>query len=218
VLTLPVEAGRAAANRPARVLVIGRSETVLSEAVTILREKGYAAGATNEFDRTLHLFDARQLDLVVFGGMVPPDTKEHLREQISARNPATAFVQGYAGIPGLIAEQVEAAFSDGTTGPTASVSYDAKSRSIGLSLDGPQAVTVTIWWATSFVPPEPKSTSRVILDEELPAGPHTIAIPAEVPAQASFATVSIGPSVHAFIVGPMPSGTTLARFPSPSGT
>jgi hypothetical protein len=44
MLTLPVEAGRAAANRPARILVIGRNETVLSEAVTILREKGYAAG------------------------------------------------------------------------------------------------------------------------------------------------------------------------------
>ncbi len=216
MLTLPVEAGIAAANRPARILVIGRSETVLSELVTILREKGYAAGATNEFDRTLDLFDAGQLDLVVFGGMVPPDTKEHLREQISARNPAAAFVQGYAGIPGLIAEQVEAALSDGTTGPGASVTYDARSRSIGLSLDGPHDVTVIAWWHTSFAPPGPKSTSRVILDEKLPAGPHTIAIPDEVPAQASFATVSIVPSAHAFIVGPMPPGTTMARFPDPS--
>src|SRR5215510_10884521 len=215
MLTLPVEAGRAAADRPARILLIGRSETVLSGAVTILREKGYAAGATDDFDRTLDLFDARQLDLVVFGGMVPPDTKQHLREQISARNPAVAFVQGYAGIPGLIAAQVEAALSHGTAGPTASVTYDARSRSIGISLDAPQDVTVTAWWATSFAPPEPKSTSRVILDVELPAGAHTIAIPEEVPAQASFATVSTGPSVHAFIVGPMPSGTTLARFPSP---
>lgn len=216
MLTLPIEDGRAAANRPARILVIGRSETVLSEAVTILRAKGHAAGATNEFDRTLDLFDAGQLDLVVFGGMVPPDTKEHLREQISARNPAVTFVQGYAGIPGLIAEQVEAALSDGTTGPAASVTYDAQSRSIGISLDRPQDAAVTAWWATSFVPPEPKSTSRVILDEELPAGAHTITIPDEVPTEASFATVSIGPSVHAFIVGPMPIGTTLARFPDPS--
>src|SRR5215813_15240214 len=189
MLTLPVEAGRAAANRPARILVIGRSESVLSEAVTILREKGYAAGATNEFDRTLDLFDAGQLDLIVFGGMVPPDTREHLREQISARNPAVAFVQGYAGIPGLIAAQVQAALSDGTPGP-ASVTYDARSRSIGISLDRPRHVAVTAWWHTSFVPPEPKSTSRVILDQELPAGAHTIAIPDEVPAQASFATVS----------------------------
>ena len=147
---------------------------------------------------------------------MPPDTKEHLREQISARNPAVAFVQGYAGIPGLIAAQVEAALSHDTTGPAASVTYDAQSRSIGISLVGPHHVTVTAWWHTSFVPPEPKSTSQVILDEELPAGPHTIAIPDEVPAQASFATVSTGPSAHAFIVGPMPAGTTTARFPNPS--
>jgi len=216
MLTLPVEAGSAAANRPARILVIGRSETVLSEVVTILRENGYAAGATNEFDRTLEVFAAGQPGLVVFGGMVPPDTKEHLREQISAPNPAVAFLQGYADIPGLLAAQAEAALSHGTTGPTVAVTYDARSRSIGASLDRPQHATVTAWWHTSFAPPDPKSTSRVILDEELPAGPHTIAIPDEVPAQASFATVSIGPSVHAFTVGPMPSGTTMARFPDPS--
>jgi hypothetical protein len=211
--TLPIEAGSAVTNPPARILAIGRSETVLSELVTILREKGYAAGATNEFDRTLDLFDAEQLDLVVFGGMVPPDTKEHLREQISGRNPAITFVQGYAGIPGLIAKQVEAALGVGTAGPTASVTYDAESRSIGISLGGPQDVTIIAWWHTSFVPPEPRSTSRVVLDEELDTGAHTITIPDDVPAQASFATVSIGPSVHAFIVGPMPSGTTMARFP-----
>lgn len=211
--TLPLEAGSAVTNPPARILAIGRSETVLTDLVTILREKGYAAGATNEFDRTLDLFDAEQLDLVVFGGMVPPDTKEHLREQISARNPAIAFVQGYAGIPGLVAKQVEAALSVGTTGPTASVTYDAESRSIGISLGGPQNATIIAWWHTSFVPPEPRSTSRVVLDEELDSGAHTITIPDDVPAQASFATVSIGPSVHAFIVGPMPSGTTTARFP-----
>ena len=211
--TLPLEAGRAVTNPPARILAIGRSETVLSELVTILREGGYAAGATNEFDRTLDLFDAEQLDLVVFGGMVPPDAKEHLREQISGRNPAITFVQGYAGIPGLIAKQVEAALGVGTAGPTASVTYDAESRSIGISLGGPQDVTIIAWWHTSFVPPEPRSTSRVVLDVELDTGAHTITIPDDVPAQASFATVSIGPSVHAFIVGPMPSGTTMARFP-----
>ena len=212
--TLPLEAGSAVTDPPARILAIGRSETVLSELVTILREKGYAAGATNEFDRTLDLFDAEQLDLVVFGGMVPPDTREHLREQISGRNPAMAFVQGFAGIPGLVAEQVEAALSVGTTGPTVSVTYDAESRSIGISLGGSQNVTIIAWWHTSFVPPEPRSTSRVVLDEELDTGAYTITIPDDVPTQASFATVSIGPSVHAFIVGPMPSGTTMARSPN----
>jgi hypothetical protein len=215
MLSLPVEAGSPAVNPPARILTIGRSETVLRELVTILREKGYAAGASNEFGRTLEAFDARQLDLVVFGGMVPPGTREHLRAQLSIRNPAVAFVQGYAGIPGLVAAQVEAALGDGATGPAA-VTYDARSRSIRISLDGPQDVSVIAWWHTSFTPPEPKSTSRVVLAAELPAGAHAIAIPDEVPAQASFATVTIGPSVHAFIVGPMPRGTTMARFPAPA--
>ncbi|TMR88917.1 hypothetical protein [Nonomuraea basaltis] len=211
MLTLPVEAGSAAANPPVRILVIGRTESVLSELIMILREKGYAAGATNEFDHTLDLFDIRQLDLVVFGGMVPPDTKDQLREQISTRNPSVVFVQGYAGIPGLVAEQVEAALGDSTTRPASSVAYDAQSRSIGISLEGPQDVAIIVWWHTSFVPPEPKSTSQVILDGRLLAGTHAIAIPHAVPHQASFATVSIGGSVHAFIVGPMPSGTTMAR-------
>jgi hypothetical protein len=210
MLTLPIEAGTAGMTRSARILAIGRSETVLTELVTILREKGYAAGATNEFDRTVDIFDAGQLDLVVFGGMVPPDTKESIRKQLSTRNPAVAFVQGYAGIPGLVAKQVEAALSDATTDPGTLVTYDAESRSIGVSLHAPQDVTVIAWWHTSFVPPEPKSTSRLILDQELPASVHTIAIPDEVPAEASFATVSVGSSVHTFIVGPMPSGTTMA--------
>jgi hypothetical protein len=38
MLTVPIEASTAAANGPARILVIGRSENVLSEAVTILRD------------------------------------------------------------------------------------------------------------------------------------------------------------------------------------
>jgi CheY-like chemotaxis protein len=213
MLTLPVEAGGGTASRLTRILVIGRSETVLSQLVTILRDRGYAAGATNDFGRALELFDAGQLDLVVFGGMVPPDTKEHLRQEMSARNPAAAFVQGYAGIPGLIAEQVEAALSHGAP-EVAAVTYDARSRSIGISLDVPQDVTVTAWWHTSFVPPEPASTARVMADGELPAGVHTIAIPDEVPARASFATVSAGRAACAFIVGPMPSGTTMAAVPA----
>jgi len=101
-------------------------------------------------------------------------------------------------------------------GPLERVFVSPNYHRIHHKVDGPQDVTVIAWWATSFVPPEPKSTSQVLLDDELPAGTHTIVIPDEVPAQASFATVSVGPSVRAFIVGPMPSGTTLARFPDPS--
>ena len=41
-----------------------------------------------------------------------------------------------------------------STAPIAlsSVTYDASPRSIGMSLDGPQDVTVIAWWHTSFAP------------------------------------------------------------------
>lgn len=90
MLTLPVEAGSAVADRPARIPIIGQSETVLSELVTRLRERGYAAGATNEFDRTLDLFDAGRAQPRRF----PRSDRRTLRntsEKISTQNPAVAL-------------------------------------------------------------------------------------------------------------------------------
>lgn len=209
MLTLPIEAGPEA--RPqSRVLIIGRSENVLSETVRILRRGGYAAGASNDFADAAVLFDMATVDIVVFGGMVPPDTKERLRQQISDRNPAMTFVQGFAGIPGVIAAQVQAA----RTG--LDVTYDPRTRSVDLHLDRPQDVRVVAWWATSFTPPQPRSTSLVLVDARLPAGQHTVTLPEEIPSQASFVTVTAGDAAQAFIVGSMPAGTTMASFPPPA--
>jgi len=204
MLTLPIEAAPEA--RPqSRVLIIGRSENVLSETVEILRRDGRAAGASNEFDDVMDLFDMTAVDIVVFGGMVPPDTKELLRKQISERNPAMTFIQGFAGIAGVIVAQVQAALTEEAGTETGlAVSYDPQTRTVDLHLDAPQDVQVVAWWGTSFTPPEPRSTSLVLLDEELPAGQHAITLPAEVPAQASFVTVAAGDAVQAIIIGPMP--------------
>ena len=140
------------------VLVIGRSEKVLSEAVDLVRLNGRAAGATNDFDNALTLFDAASLDIVVFGGMVPPDTKEALRPNSPTTNPAIVFVQGLAGIPGLIAAQVEAAAAPSRRG-NASVAFDRETRTVALGLDAAAAIRVTGFWGTAFVPPDPASTS-----------------------------------------------------------
>src|ERR1700753_3085861 len=112
MLTLPIEG---TGDRPGpRVLVIGRSENVLSETVQILRGEGRAAGASNNFASVMDLFDVTAVDIVIFGGMVPPDTRELLRQQIRDRNRSAAFVQGLAGIPGLLAAQVRAVSTGGT--------------------------------------------------------------------------------------------------------
>jgi len=183
-----------------RVLVIGRSPGVILDSADILRGKGFHADATNQFDDVLTDYDAAALDVVVFGGMVPPGTKQHLRDEISRVNPHVAFVQGLAGIAGLIAAQVEGVSSTGTD----DIAYDAATRTVRLTLGEPAPVVIDAWWATSFRPPEPTSTSLRVLDSSLEAGDHVVPLPPDVPTVASFVTVSVGRTVRAFTVGAIP--------------
>jgi hypothetical protein len=213
MLTIPMQLANLVESRTpepaASVLVIGRSEKVLKETVDILRNDGRVAGATNDFHNVLAQFDIASLDVVVFGGMVPPRTKEALRAELAAANPAIAFVQGLAGIPGLIAEQVQAALApSGEDG--GSIEYDGGGRTVLISLQSPQPVRVIAFWGTAFVPPDPESTSEVTFDGTLDAGTHALPLPAHIPNAASFVVVHVGPGVHPFVVGPMPPGTTIA--------
>jgi hypothetical protein len=191
------------AKEPKRILVVGRSPSVLVDTVEILRSRGYSANATNQFDRVLDDYDAEDIDVVVFGGMVPADTKQHLRQEIGERNAHVAFVQGLAGIAGLIASQVEGVITAGEPDDSR-VTYDGEQRLVQLTLPKAARVTVEAWWATSFTPPEPKSTSMQVLGAELEEGSHSIALPAEVPSVASFLAVTVGSAVHTFTVGAMP--------------
>jgi hypothetical protein len=191
------------ANDPGRILVVGRSPSVLVDTVEILRGKGYSADATNQFDHVLDDYDAHTIGIVVFGGMVPADTKQFLRQQIGERNAGVTFVQGLAGIAGLIAAQVEGVIT--AEEPDAShVVYDQEQRSVRLTLRKAAPVTVEAWWHTSFTPPEPASTSMQVLGAELEAGSHSIALPAEIPSVASFLAVTIGSAIRTFTVGAMP--------------
>jgi hypothetical protein len=200
----------------ARILVVGRSPNVLIDTLDILRSKGYAADATNQFDRVLDDYDAEDIDIVVFGGMVPPDTKQHLRQEIGGRNPHVRFVQGLAGIAGLIASQVEGVLTAGEPDDS-EVVYDEEERSVHLTLPKPARVTVEAWWATSFTPPEPKSTSMQVFAAELAEGSHTIALPAEIPSVASFIAVTAGPAVRTFTVGGMPQ-SVMGMVPTGGGS
>ena len=185
-----------------RILVIGRSPSVILDAVDILRSRGFHADATNQFDEVLTEYDTRNIDVVVFGGMVPANAKQHLREEISKVNDHVTFVQGLAGIAGLIAAQVGGVTS--TVGDDNDVAYDETKRTVRLSLREPAQVVVEAWWATSFTPPEPTSTSMRVADFHFDSGEHSVPLPAEVPSVASFVTVSVGPAVRAFTVGAMP--------------
>ena len=69
------------------------------------------ADATNDFTNVTGRVDARTIDLIVFGGQVPPYRKAELKDELAAINPQLIFVQGLAGIPGLIVNQVQGAFT-----------------------------------------------------------------------------------------------------------
>lgn len=178
------------------VLLIGRSQFVLDDSVAALRDLGYTAQATTDFTNVTGRFDPMTLELVVFGGQVPPDRKAELREEIGAINPRIIFVQGLAGIPGLIVSQVEGAFGEQADGNAPS--YVPDERSIRLTLTTPSDVTVTIWWGTSFMPPDPKSDSLQVLRQRLPSGDHLVPVPDHIPRTAVFATVRIDDAIYAF--------------------
>jgi hypothetical protein len=192
-------------SRPVRVLVVGRSPKVLVDVVDLLRERGYAANATNQFDRVLADYDVTGLDVLVFGGMVPAETKQDLRDQVRKLNPQVVFLQGLTGIAGVIAAQVQAlAAGDWAGDAAADLLYDDAERTLRVTLQAPAHVTVKAWWATSFTPPEPTSSSITVFDDALTPGSHVIGIPDEVPTVASFAAVTVDDAVRVLTIGAMP--------------
>jgi hypothetical protein len=192
-------------DKPQRsVLLIGKSQLILDQSVAGLRDLGYNAEATNDFTDVTGRFDVTEIDLVVFGGQVPPDRKAELREEIGANNPRIIFVQGLAGIPGLIINQVQGAFTANHQGLTRAPTYTPENRTIRLTLAEPAGVTVTIWWQTSFVPPDPKSDSLLLLNDRLAGGDHAIPVPEHIPPKAAFATVKIDAAIYAFSIATEP--------------
>jgi hypothetical protein len=157
-------------NAKRSVLLIGKSQPVLDESVAGLRDLGYKAEATNDFADIVGRFDVKEIDLVVFGGQVPPERKAELREEIGAINPRVIFVHGLAGIPGLIVNQVHGAFAANDARVTRAPTYTPDDRSIRLTLATPADVKVTVWWQTSFVPPDPGAIRSCSSTSSLPAG------------------------------------------------
>jgi hypothetical protein len=184
------------------VLLIGKSRFVLDETVAALQAIGYAADATNDFTDITERFEIGAVDLVVFGGQVPADRKAELIEEISSIKPSVIFVDGLSGIPGLVVNQVRGAFRAATQEPISEAvpMSGPEGRTIRLRLAGPTDVKVTAWWGTSFVPPDPKSDSLLLLEDRLAAGETFVPIPALVPATAAFATVEVDDAIHSFSV------------------
>jgi hypothetical protein len=68
------------------VLVLGRSQLVIEQAVVGLRDLGYTAQATNDFADITGRYDVEHIDMVVFGGQVPPEREAELKQEIGEIN------------------------------------------------------------------------------------------------------------------------------------
>ena len=198
-------------NPQRSVLVIGASQRVLDDTVAALRDLGYTAQATSDFSSDItSRFDITHLGLVSLGGRVPLGRKAELKQQIAAINPRVIVLDSLAGIPGLIASQVQEAFASGRQDPAKAPGYAPGDCSIRLTLADPAAVKVTVWWRTSIIPPDLESDSLVLLDGPLPSGDHKIPVPDHVfqPPKRSpnspnlppvvFATVQVGAAIYNF--------------------
>lgn len=194
-------------NPPRSVLLLGASQRVLDECVAALRDLGYTAQGTNDFYTDIPgRFDVTRIDLISLGGLVPPERKAEIKAQIGAINPRVIFIDALAGIPGLIASQVRQAFTSGPRDPALAAAYAPGERAIRLTLATPAAVTVTAWWRTALIPPDPRSDSLVLLAGQLPGGEHAIAVPDNIPPLAAtpdgprpapwFATVQAGAAIY----------------------
>lgn len=193
------------------VLLIGKSQRVLDDTAAGLRDLGYTAQATSDFFSDITgRFDVAHIDLVALGGAVPPDRKAELKEQIAAINPRVTFLEGLAGIPGLIINQIQGGFTTGHQDLARAPGYAPGDRSIRLTLAVPAAVKVTAWWWISIIPPNPTSDSLVLLHDRLASGDHAIPVPGHIPPLAAtpsgprpaawFATVQVDMAIRAFSI------------------
>ena len=199
-------------NPQRSVLLIGASQRVLDEAVADLRRLGYNAQGTNDFSGDItQRFDIANINLVTLGHLIPPDRKAELAAQVRTINPHVSFLDPpLAGIPGLIASQVQEVFNADHQDPALAPAYSAGDRSIRLTLAAPAAVKVTVYWRTALIPPDPKSDSLVLLDDQLPSGDHTIPVPSHIPPETEtrtgprptewFASVQAGTAIYNFSI------------------
>ncbi|HET6185377.1 MAG TPA: hypothetical protein VFE59_00070 [Trebonia sp.] len=180
-------------NRQRSVLLFGKSQKIVDDAVDDLRGLGYKAYGTNDFfSDVAKRYDLALIDLVVLGGQVPPDRKSQLRAEFAAANPDVIFVESLLGIPGVIVVQVRGAFHNVHHDDAEAPGFTPVDRAIRLTVASTSRVKVIAWWRTSYEGPDPESDSLVLLDEDLAAGDHTIPISDQIPRSFSFATVEVG--------------------------
>ena len=189
-------------SRPG-VLLIGKSQVVVDEAVARLAEVGYDAWGTADFGPLAGRIELEGIDVLVLGRQVPRDRKAGLTDEVAAVNPEVIVVPSFRGIPGVIVNQVRGALHAELQDPRAPV-YRQGDRAIVLTVAATCDAKVTALWQDSAVGPDPRSDSHVLLDERLRAGEHVVFVPERVPPEHAFAAVQIGEAFYTVSIADEP--------------
>jgi hypothetical protein len=113
---------------PNRVLVLGRPRHVLQDVMEQLTASGVSVQGSTDAQYAADLFDARDFDVISFGGAVSGSLNEQLRREFARQNPRVQFVDALAPIA---ARQIVLALKGGSR----QWHYLARSRVVEDGLD-----------------------------------------------------------------------------------
>jgi hypothetical protein len=94
-----------------RVLVLGRARDALQDVMEQLSASGVSVQGSTDPQYAADLFDARDFDLISFGGAVSDSLNVHLRREFARQNPDVQFLDALAPIA---AKQIVSALKGGS--------------------------------------------------------------------------------------------------------
>jgi DNA-binding NtrC family response regulator len=91
------------------VLVVGRHSFIMEKVITILRQQGYQAIGASTDEQAIDMISNQELDAVIFGGGVEPESIELIESKALAINEKIKFVRAH---PQTILEDLKKVLSE----------------------------------------------------------------------------------------------------------
>jgi len=79
-------------------LLLGARQDVMDTALAELRKIGIEARGTTDMETAAVEFDAREFDVVAFGGGIANDVRDRLKREFSAQNPQVTLLDVFAPV------------------------------------------------------------------------------------------------------------------------
>jgi hypothetical protein len=169
------------------VLLIGKRARVLDELAEIITGLGHMVKRSEDLDG-LERMDIAEVDVVAFGRALTDTQITELETTYRQKNPRMIFVRGLVPIPPLLAIQISAALNARQPVSAKPPTFDRQNHTVTVVLDRQLPVRVTVWWLSIFY----REKSKVVIDELLQPGTHTIVMPVWAARSKYYCSVEIG--------------------------